>query len=192
MARVNGRIGRSTTAPDSLHTTRPRVVPVNGSLTIFSEVNAGVKRVGTFGRNLPFRSMPRCGMLGIVDTCFLGMYLGQDVIGIVPQFSRARHRSSAGHVVPARPFPAKREGASGGEIAGHGTSQGWMPPSGERRRTMARIVLGLASSHAEAVQHIDLEVIDYVPCYRSPAGMGCAMGFAGGHRRPWRNRVKGP
>jgi 3-O-methylgallate 3,4-dioxygenase len=31
---------------------------------------------------------------------------------------------------------------------------------------------------AGAVQHLDMEVIDYVPCYRSPAGTGCAMGFA--------------
>jgi 3-O-methylgallate 3,4-dioxygenase len=23
-----------------------------------------------------------------------------------------------------------------------------------------------------------MELIDYVPCYRSPAGTGCAMGFA--------------
>jgi hypothetical protein len=31
---------------------------------------------------------------------------------------------------------------------------------------------------AGAVQHLDMEVVDYVPCYRSPAGTGCAMGFA--------------
>jgi catalytic LigB subunit of aromatic ring-opening dioxygenase len=31
---------------------------------------------------------------------------------------------------------------------------------------------------AGAAQHLDMEVIDYVPCYRSPAGTGCAMGFA--------------
>jgi hypothetical protein len=31
---------------------------------------------------------------------------------------------------------------------------------------------------AGAVQHLEMEVIDYVPCYRSPAGTGCAMGFA--------------
>jgi hypothetical protein len=31
---------------------------------------------------------------------------------------------------------------------------------------------------AGAVEHLDMQVIDYVPCYRSPAGTGCAMGFA--------------
>jgi len=31
---------------------------------------------------------------------------------------------------------------------------------------------------AGAVQHLDMEVFDYVPCYRSPAGTGCAMAFA--------------
>jgi 3-O-methylgallate 3,4-dioxygenase len=31
---------------------------------------------------------------------------------------------------------------------------------------------------AGAVQHLEMEVVDYVPCYRSPAGTGCAMGFA--------------
>jgi hypothetical protein len=31
---------------------------------------------------------------------------------------------------------------------------------------------------AGATQHLDMETIDYVPCYRSPAGTGCAMGFA--------------
>jgi hypothetical protein len=33
-------------------------------------------------------------------------------------------------------------------------------------------------STAGAVQHLDMEVFDYVPCYRSPAGTGCAMAFA--------------
>ena len=27
-------------------------------------------------------------------------------------------------------------------------------------------------------EHLDMELYDYVPCYRSPAGTGCAMGFA--------------
>ena len=31
---------------------------------------------------------------------------------------------------------------------------------------------------AGAVQHLDMEVFDYVPCYRSLAGTGCAMAFA--------------
>jgi 3-O-methylgallate 3,4-dioxygenase len=31
---------------------------------------------------------------------------------------------------------------------------------------------------AGAVEHLDMELVDYVPCYRSPAGTGCAMGFA--------------
>jgi hypothetical protein len=31
---------------------------------------------------------------------------------------------------------------------------------------------------AGAVEHLDMELIDYVPCYRSPAGTGCAMTFA--------------
>jgi hypothetical protein len=31
---------------------------------------------------------------------------------------------------------------------------------------------------AGAVEHLDMELIDYVPCYRSPAGTGCAMAFA--------------
>ena len=29
-----------------------------------------------------------------------------------------------------------------------------------------------------ATEHLDMDVVDYVPCYRSPAGTGCAMGFA--------------
>ena len=29
-----------------------------------------------------------------------------------------------------------------------------------------------------ATEHLDMELYDYVPCYRSPAGTGCAMGFA--------------
>lgn len=31
---------------------------------------------------------------------------------------------------------------------------------------------------AGAAQHLDMELFDYVPCYRSPAGTGCAMAFA--------------
>jgi hypothetical protein len=31
---------------------------------------------------------------------------------------------------------------------------------------------------AGAVEHLDMKLIDYVPCYRSPAGTGCAMAFA--------------
>jgi hypothetical protein len=31
---------------------------------------------------------------------------------------------------------------------------------------------------AGAVEHLSMQLIDYVPCYRSPAGTGCAMGFA--------------
>lgn len=31
---------------------------------------------------------------------------------------------------------------------------------------------------AGAVEHLDMRVVDYVPCYRSAAGTGCAMGFA--------------
>ncbi len=31
---------------------------------------------------------------------------------------------------------------------------------------------------AGAVEHLGMPVVDYVPCYRSPAGTGCAMGFA--------------
>jgi hypothetical protein len=27
-------------------------------------------------------------------------------------------------------------------------------------------------------EHLDMKLVDYVPCYRSPAGTGCAMGFA--------------
>ncbi len=30
---------------------------------------------------------------------------------------------------------------------------------------------------AGATEHLDMKMIDYVPCYRSPAGTGCAMGF---------------
>ena len=33
-------------------------------------------------------------------------------------------------------------------------------------------------SLAGASEHLDMNLIDYVPCYRSPAGTGCAMGFA--------------
>ena len=29
-----------------------------------------------------------------------------------------------------------------------------------------------------ATEHLEMDVVDYVPCYRSPAGTGCAMGFA--------------
>ena len=29
-----------------------------------------------------------------------------------------------------------------------------------------------------ATENLDMDLIDYVPCYRSPAGTGCAMGFA--------------
>jgi 3-O-methylgallate 3,4-dioxygenase len=29
-----------------------------------------------------------------------------------------------------------------------------------------------------AAEHLDMQVIDYIPCYRTPAGTGCAMGFA--------------
>ena len=29
-----------------------------------------------------------------------------------------------------------------------------------------------------ATEHLDMDIVDYVPCYRSPAGTGCAMGFA--------------
>lgn len=31
---------------------------------------------------------------------------------------------------------------------------------------------------AGAAEHLNMKLIDYVPCYRSPAGTGCAMGFA--------------
>lgn len=31
---------------------------------------------------------------------------------------------------------------------------------------------------AGASEHLNMKMIDYVPCYRSPAGIGCAMGFA--------------
>jgi 3-O-methylgallate 3,4-dioxygenase len=31
---------------------------------------------------------------------------------------------------------------------------------------------------AGATEHLEMELFDYVPCYRSPAGTGCAMGFA--------------
>ena len=31
---------------------------------------------------------------------------------------------------------------------------------------------------AGAVEHLEMRVVDYVPCYRSAAGTGCAMGFA--------------
>jgi hypothetical protein len=31
---------------------------------------------------------------------------------------------------------------------------------------------------AGASEHMDMTLVDYVPCYRSPAGTGCAMGFA--------------
>lgn len=31
---------------------------------------------------------------------------------------------------------------------------------------------------AGAAQHLDMELFDYVPCYRSPAGTGCGMAFA--------------
>ena len=31
---------------------------------------------------------------------------------------------------------------------------------------------------AGAVEHLDMELFDYVPCYRSPAGTGCGMAFA--------------
>lgn len=67
---------------------------------------------------------------------------------------------------------------------------------------MAKIVLGIGTSHgpqlgipaeklafgtseirnwilaAGALEHLDMKLVDYVPCYRSIAGTGCAMGFA--------------
>ena len=33
-------------------------------------------------------------------------------------------------------------------------------------------------SAAAAAEHLEMDLIDYVPCYRSPAGTGCGMGFA--------------
>ena len=33
-------------------------------------------------------------------------------------------------------------------------------------------------SLAGAAEHLDMDLFDYVPCYRSPAGTGCAMAFA--------------
>ena len=33
-------------------------------------------------------------------------------------------------------------------------------------------------SASGAAEHLEMELIDYVPCYRSPAGTGCGMGFA--------------
>ena len=33
-------------------------------------------------------------------------------------------------------------------------------------------------SAAGAAEHLEMDLIDYVPCYRSPAGTGCGMGFA--------------
>jgi 3-O-methylgallate 3,4-dioxygenase len=29
-----------------------------------------------------------------------------------------------------------------------------------------------------AAEELDMDLFDYVPCYRSPAGTGCAMAFA--------------
>ena len=29
-----------------------------------------------------------------------------------------------------------------------------------------------------AMEHLDMTFVDYQPCYRTPAGTGCAMGFA--------------
>jgi hypothetical protein len=31
---------------------------------------------------------------------------------------------------------------------------------------------------AGALEHLEVSLVDYVPCYRSLAGTGCAMGFA--------------
>ena len=31
---------------------------------------------------------------------------------------------------------------------------------------------------AGAVEHLDLDYMTYIPCYRSEAGTGCAMAFA--------------
>lgn len=31
---------------------------------------------------------------------------------------------------------------------------------------------------AGAVEHLSMNLIDYIPCYRTPAGTGCALGFA--------------
>ena len=30
---------------------------------------------------------------------------------------------------------------------------------------------------AGALEHLRPDLLDYVPCYRTPAGTGCAMGF---------------
>jgi hypothetical protein len=34
------------------------------------------------------------------------------------------------------------------------------------------------SAVAGASEHLDMQLFEYVPCYRSPAGTGCAMAFA--------------
>ncbi|MNL58778.1 Catalytic LigB subunit of aromatic ring-opening dioxygenase [compost metagenome] len=34
------------------------------------------------------------------------------------------------------------------------------------------------SALAGAVERMKMNLIDYIPCYRSPAGTGCAMAFA--------------
>ena len=36
----------------------------------------------------------------------------------------------------------------------------------------------VATTLAGAVQGLSMNLIDYVPCYRSEAGTGCAMAFA--------------
>ncbi|MBV8086083.1 MAG: hypothetical protein JO247_14845 [Chloroflexi bacterium] len=57
----------------------------------------------------------------------------------------------------------------------------------DRQRLAALPVERLQSGTSEArnwitlagvTQELDMRVVDYIPCYRSPAGTGCAMGFA--------------
>ena len=49
-------------------------------------------------------------------------------------------------------------------------------PKGRLNSGNSEIRIWIAT--AGAVEHLKMQLIDYVPCYRSPAGTGCAMGFA--------------
>ncbi len=62
---------------------------------------------------------------------------------------------------------------------------GMQAKSVERLMALPRAKINSGSSEIRnwivvtgATERLDMEVVDYVPCYRSPAGTGCAMGFA--------------
>ena len=67
----------------------------------------------------------------------------------------------------------------------HQALQGMKAKSVEQLSALPREKINSGSSEIRnwivvtgATEHLDMDIVDYVPCYRSPAGTGCAMGFA--------------